>query len=108
LPDAPAPQEPVTEKGMPLAILKDQIAIWTSPVCIRTHDLIWLLPLEAATGVTLATDTDAMRDVSRDRIFNKNSVNASNYLLGGEIAIPVGLYGGGLTTTMHMRARQVS
>lgn len=96
LPDAPAAQIPVTEKGLPLAILKDQIPIWTSPVRIRTHDLIWLLPLGAATGVTLATDTDTMRDISRDRSFNKDSVNASNYLLGCEIAVPVGLYGIGL------------
>jgi hypothetical protein len=95
LPDAPAAQIAVTEKGLPLAILKDQIPIWTSPLRIRMHDLIWLLPLGAATGVTLATDTDAMRDISRDRSFNKDSVNASNALLGSEIAVPVGLYGVG-------------
>ncbi len=47
-------------------------------------------------GATLATDTDAMRVVSRDRTFNKDNVNASNTLLGGEIAIPVGLYSVGL------------
>jgi membrane-associated phospholipid phosphatase len=96
LPDAPATQVPVTEKSLPLAILKDQIRVWTSPVRIRAHDLIWLLPLGAATGVTLATDTDAMRNVSRDRTFNKDSVNASNYLLASQIAVPVGLYGIGL------------
>jgi hypothetical protein len=96
LPDAPEAQIAVTEKGLPLAILKDQIPIRTSPVRIRMHDLIWLLPLGAATGVTLATDTDAMRGVSRDRSFNKDNVNASNYLLGSEIAVPVGLYGVGL------------
>jgi hypothetical protein len=96
LPDAPEAQIAVTEKGLPLAILKDQIPIWTSPVRIRMHDLIWLLPLGAATGVTLATDTDAMRGVSRDRSFKKDNVNASNYLLGSEIAVPVGLYGVGL------------
>jgi membrane-associated phospholipid phosphatase len=96
LPDAPAAPVPVTEKSLPLAILKDQVAIWTSPVRIRAHDLIWLLPLGAATGVTLATDTDAMRDLSRNPGFNKDSVNASNALLGGEIAIPVTLYGVGL------------
>jgi membrane-associated phospholipid phosphatase len=95
-PDAPAAQVPVTEKRLPAAILKDQIPIWTSPVRIRTHDLIWLLPLGAAMGITLSTDTDTMREVSHDRTFNKDSVNASNYLLGGEIAIPVGLYGVGL------------
>jgi hypothetical protein len=96
LPDAPDAQTTVTEKGLPLAILKDQVAIWTSPVRIRPHDLIWLLPLGAATGVTLATDTDAMRDLSRNPGFNKDSVNASNALLGAEIAIPVTLYGVGL------------
>jgi membrane-associated phospholipid phosphatase len=96
LPDAPDAQVPVTEKGLPLAIVKDQIPVWTSPARIRPHELIWLLPLGGAIGVTLTTDTDAMRDVSRDRTFNKDSVNTSNYLLGSEIAIPVGLYGVGL------------
>ena len=95
-PEAPAADSAVTEKGLPLAIVKDQIPIWTSPVRIRTHDLIWLLPLGAATGLTLATDTDAMREVSRERSFSKDNVNASNALLGGEIAVPIGLYGVGL------------
>jgi membrane-associated phospholipid phosphatase len=96
LPEAPAAQIPVTEKGLPIAILKDQVAVWTSPVRIRAHDLIWLLPLGAATGLTLATDTDAMRDLSHNPSFNKDCVNASNALLGSEIAIPVTLYGVGL------------
>lgn len=96
LPDAPAAQVSVTEKRLPLAVLKDQIPIWTSPLRIRTHDLIWLLPLGAAMTVTLTTDTDAMRDLSRDRSFNKASVDASNTVLGSEIAIPVGLYATGL------------
>jgi membrane-associated phospholipid phosphatase len=96
LPDAPDAPVPVTEKGLPLDILKDQARIWTSPVRIRARDLIWLLPLGAATGVTLATDTNTMRDVSHDRSFNKDSVNASNALLGSEIIVPVALYGAGL------------
>ena len=96
LPEAPTAQLPVTEKSLPLAILKDQIPIWTSPIRIRAHDLIWLLPLGAATAVTLATDTDAMRDLPNDPSFNKDSVNASNALLGSEFAIPVTLYGVGL------------
>jgi membrane-associated phospholipid phosphatase len=96
LPEAPQEQRKFTERDLPLAIMKDQLSIWTSPVRIRTHDLLWLLPLGAGIGVTLATDTDTMRTVSRDRTFNKNSVNLSNSLLGGEIAVPVGLYGVGL------------
>lgn len=105
LPDAPGTPTGVTEKGLPLAILKDQIPLWTSPSKIRTHDLVWLLPLGAAMGVTLSSDTDAMRDVSRDRAFNKDNVNASNILLGSEIAIPVGLYGVGLLEG-NAKARQ--
>jgi membrane-associated phospholipid phosphatase len=96
LPDSPGAQVSVTEKGLPLAIVKDQIPIWGSPLRTRTHDLKWLLPLGAAMALTLTTDTDAMRDVSRDRSFNKANVNASNALLGSEIAIPVGLYSVGL------------
>jgi hypothetical protein len=60
------------------------------------HDLIWPLPFGAATGVALSIDTEAMRDISRDPAFNKGSVNASNSLLGCEIAIPIGLYSVGL------------
>jgi membrane-associated phospholipid phosphatase len=96
LPDAPTASSQPTVKGLPLAIVKDQIPIWTSPIRIRPHDLLWLLPLGAATGATLATDTDAMRDLSHDRTFNKDSVNASNYLLGSEIAVPVTLFGIGV------------
>jgi membrane-associated phospholipid phosphatase len=96
LPDAPEQKIPVTEKGLPLAILKDQLAIWSSPVRIRAHDLIWLLPLGAATAVTLATDTDTMRELPRNPSFNKDSVNASNSLLGGELAIPLTMYGIGV------------
>ena len=108
LPDAPGSANSVTELSLPLEILKDQIPIWTSPVRIRAHDLRWLLPLGAATGVALATDTDVMCDMSRDRSFNKDNVNAANILLGGEIAIPVGLYGFGLLMATHMDARRVS
>lgn len=96
LPDAPAQQIPLTEKSLPLAILKDQVAIWISPARVKAHDLIWLLPLGAATGVTLVTDTNAMRELSRNRAFNKDCVNASNSLLASQIAIPVTLYGVGV------------
>jgi len=96
LPDAPEMPIPITEKGLPLAILKDQVPIWTSPVRVRMHDLIWLLPLGAATGVALTTDTDVMRDVSRDRSFNKDNANVSNSLLSCQMAIPVGLYSVGI------------
>jgi hypothetical protein len=96
LPDAPPAQLPIREKGLPTAILKDQVPIWTSPARIRTHDLVWLLPLGAAMGATLATDTRTMRTVAHDRAFNKDNVNTSNSLLGGELAVPAILYTAGL------------
>ena len=96
LPDAPAAPGAVTVKGLPLAILKDQIPIWTSPVHVRVNDLLWLLPLGAATGVTLSTDTDTMRRIPVDHAYNKDNVNVSNGVLAGEIAIPLVLFGTGV------------
>ncbi|MBV8632221.1 MAG: phosphatase PAP2 family protein [Silvibacterium sp.] len=96
LPEAPVAQGAVTVKGLPLAILKDQVPIWTSPVRVRVNDLVWLLPLGAATGVTLSTDTDTMRRVPVDHTYNKDNVNVSNAVLAGEIAIPVVLFGTGV------------
>jgi hypothetical protein len=53
LPDVPSTHKAVTENSLPLAIVKEQISIWTSPIRTRLHDLVWLLPLGAATGVAL-------------------------------------------------------
>ncbi|HEX4021712.1 MAG TPA: phosphatase PAP2 family protein [Acidobacteriaceae bacterium] len=100
LPDAPSPQaqsnNTVTLRNTPIHILKDQEKIWTSPIRIRTHDLKWLLPLAAATGVTIATDHHMMASiVTHDTSFNQANVNASNVLIGGFVAAPVALYGFG-------------
>jgi membrane-associated phospholipid phosphatase len=40
-------------------LLDDQAGIWTSPLRIRKRDLIWLLPLGAATAAALETDSRA-------------------------------------------------
>jgi PAP2 superfamily len=100
LPDAPAPQtsapDDVTIRNTPHNLLHDQEAIWTSPAHIRTHDLKWLLPLAAATGVAFATDQHTMTQVvSRDPSFNSASTNTSNVLIGGWIAVPLAVYGFG-------------
>lgn len=96
LPEAPTAPGAVTVKGLPLAILKDQIPIWTSPAQVRLNDLAWLLPLGAATGVTLSTDTDTMHRIPVNHTYNKDNVNVSNGVLAGEIAIPVVLFGTGV------------
>jgi membrane-associated phospholipid phosphatase len=100
LPDAPQAQteakEAITLKALPLNILKDQGPIWTSPLRIRAHDLIWLLPLAAATGIGIATDQHVMNDVvSKDPSFNQANIDASNVMIGGLLFTPAVLYGVG-------------
>jgi PAP2 superfamily len=100
MPDAPSPQiadkDAVTLRNTPLHILKDQAAIWTSPARIKTHDLVWLIPLASATGAAIATDHHTMASVvSHDPDFTQANIDASNALIGGLIAAPVALYGYG-------------
>lgn len=107
LPNAPAPQDSdsVTLRATPVHILKDQAVIWTSPVRIRPHDLIWLVPLAGAEAAAIATDRNAMTSVvSHDAGFNQANTNASNIAIGGYIALPVALFGyGQLKQDAHAR-----
>jgi PAP2 superfamily len=105
VPNAPQPQPDVTLKALPVNVVKDQKAIWTSPAHIHIRDLDWLVPLGAATGLAIATDRDAMvHVVPTDAKFNQRSVDASNALTGGMIAAPVGLLGwGALRRNPHAR-----
>ncbi len=90
LPDAPE----LTVRHLPLDILKDQKAVWTSPARLRTRDLAWLAPLAAATAAAIATDSrTATTVVSRDPGFNQANVNLSNVLIGGFAATPAVLFG---------------
>ena len=106
LPDAPLPQAGVAaqanDKGTvtlvetPVRILKDQAAIWTSPIHMRTPDLRWAVPLALATTVAITADHQAMSSVvSHDPLFNHANVVASDVLTGGFIAAPVALMGMG-------------
>jgi len=104
LPDAPRPSQKDILFGMPKNILEDQAGIWTSPMRIRSKDFVWLAPLAAATGVSLATDHHTMSSVvSQDPSFNHANVDAANGLTGGLIAIPATLYGVGL---LHNNSHQ--
>ena len=98
LPDAPQAQSrpEVTIRDLPMNVLRDQGTIWTSPFHLRASDLKIVLPLALATGVAIATDDRALRDVvSHDSDFNNANTNASNVMIGGFIAAPVILYGVG-------------
>jgi len=109
LPDAPQPaagRQEVRLRSVPTDILHDQAVIWSSPARIRLHDLVWLAPLGAASGIAIATDRAAMRDVvSHDPGFTNGNINASNALVGGFIAAPVAMYGYGFLEH-HTHARQ--
>jgi len=45
---------------------KDQAGIWTSPLRIRSHDAIWLVPFGGATAAALYYDADAQRELGND------------------------------------------
>jgi len=104
LPEAPPPQ-PVTVRQIPLNLLKDQEAIWTSPARIRDHDFSYLFPLGLMVTVAITTDHQAMSQVvSHNPSFNNENTTASNGLLGAFVAAPVVLYGlGHLTNSEHAR-----
>lgn len=98
LPEAPEPQDTdATLKNLPLHLLQDQKAIYTSPAHLRTHDLVWLLPAGTVLGVAFATDLHTMSSlVSKDPSVTKNSITASNVLTGGLLGTPAILFGLGL------------
>lgn len=106
LPDAPTPrasvQDDVSVRNLPRNFLHDQAAIWTSPKDIRTHDLVWLIPLAAATGVAIGTDHYVMSHVvSKNPGFSQANINASNAMVYSLVATPVALYGFGLIGQDH-------
>jgi hypothetical protein len=104
LPDAPLPQsgnaaqagekDSVTLRSTPINILRDQAAIWTSPVRIRDHDLAYLVPLGLATTVAITADHQVMSSSKIDNpSLNHDASLASEGLLGGFVAAPVIVYG---------------
>lgn len=106
--DLPLEQQPhatPTVLNSPKHVATDLLHIAVSPICLRTNDLKWLLPLAGASAAAFATDTHTMREVvSRDSGFNDTAVNASNALLGGLIAAPVAMFGvGTFAHKEHMR-----
>ena len=98
VPDAPQAQSAndLTIRAVPMNVLRDQGAIWTSPIHLHGRDLKIVVPLVLATGAAIATDKTTLRDVvSLDPAFNNDNTNASNVMIGGYIAAPVILYGVG-------------
>ena len=110
LPEAPVPQnqaspvasptpstttgaENINLAGTPKRFLKDQKAIWTSPLHTQPQDAIWLLPLAATTGVLIGSDHHTMTSLIQINANDRNHFNtfsdAGVVALG---ALPAGMY----------------
>jgi membrane-associated phospholipid phosphatase len=55
----------------------DQIGIWTSPLRIKSHDALWLVPFAGATAAAFAYDQDALRQVDPN---NKTQIDRSEII----------------------------
>ena len=84
--------------------LQDQKAIWTSPAHIQLVDADWLIPLGAATGIMLATDTEYSKHLSNSPSRIKRSGDISNFGIGAIVGAGAGFYFlGYLTHDEHKR-----
>lgn len=105
VPNAPEPQKSVRVREVPLNILKDQGAIWSSPARIGEKDLNYLVPLGLMVTVAITTDHQVMSEkVSHNKSDNDTKTKASNVLVSPFIAAPVVMYGvGRLAHSEHAR-----
>ena len=84
--------------------LEDQKAIWTCPAHVHLVDADWLIPLGAATGIMLATDTEYSKHLSNSPSRIKYSGDVSNYGIGAIAGVGAGFYFiGYLTHDEHKR-----
>jgi membrane-associated phospholipid phosphatase len=101
LPDMPkplivGPQDAATLRNTPRNILKDQEAIWTSPIRLRSSNIAGPIVLALATTVAITTDHQVMSSSRlQDASLNSQANTASNGLLGIFVALPVAFYGVG-------------
>src|SRR5215831_17431710 len=87
---APAPQPsatPTLERRFFKNILRDQRAIWTSPLRLHREDAKWVLPLGVTTGTLIATDRQTADAIARHQtlqnVSHVISVFGSGYTTGG-------------------------
>lgn len=100
LPEAPSaqPAETVTLRRLPGNLLRDQGAIWTSPIRLRDSNAAGPIVLVIATAGAITIDHQIMSSSRlHDASLNQHAETASNGLVGGFIAAPLALYGLGLS-----------
>jgi len=107
LPDAPTPQRPTTVtppvapgeapvalKNLPANFLRDQKAIFTSPLHLRATDLKYVVPLGIATGLLLGSDQHSMTQLVRtNTLARSQSSTVSDVGVGAIAGLPAVMYG---------------
>ena len=85
-------------------VAEDQRTMWTSPAHLQLIDLDWVVPMGAATGILLATDSDVSRSLSNSPSRLANSTTFSNVGLASLAGAGAGLYlWGHITHDDHKR-----
>jgi len=87
-------------------VAHDQAGIWTSPLRVKPHDAIWLVPFAGATGAAFAFDQDALRQVgtTNKSLIDKSTIVSrfgSGYATFGEAGVLYFL--GAITHNGHLR-----
>jgi hypothetical protein len=101
LPDVPhpfeaGPQDAATLRNTPRNIIRDQEAIWTSPIRLRASNAAGPIILVLATTVAITADRQVMNSSRlQDASLNSHADTASNGLVGAFVALPVAFYGMG-------------
>ena len=73
-------------------VLGDEIGILTSPLHVRTKDLLWIVPFGVATGVSLHYDAEAMSELGYDPSRQNTFDTISNV---GAVYVPIAAIVGG-------------
>ena len=93
-PDANTTDAP-TLRNMPMNFLRDQGAIWTSPIHLNERRALGAVILVGATTLLITTDHQVMSEHLHDASLNHDSETASTGLTGLFIGAPVAFYGVG-------------
>jgi Capsule assembly protein Wzi/PAP2 superfamily len=89
---------------LPIHILMDQKALWTSPAKIRTGHLPWLVPFAGITAGLITTDRDVSGHLSNVHHTLKRYDDISNYGIYGMAGVSGGLFLlGKMTNNDHQR-----
>jgi membrane-associated phospholipid phosphatase len=92
------------ELSLPKNLVKDQIAIWTSPAYVRAADSLWLVPFLGVTAGFIATDRAAVSDLPSAPSTVNRFKNISDYGLYGTAAFSGAMYlSGALWNNPHQR-----